>query len=386
MTQNINQSIALRWDIFCQVIDNLGDIGVSWRLARQLQNDCQQNVRLWVDDLSSFMKIAPQLKRDMNRQYCQNVEICLWQSPFPLCEPADIVIEMFACELPETYVAGMIQQLRAPVWINLEYLSAEGWVREYHGLHSPHPRLPLIKTFFFPGFVPGTGGLLREKDLIESKEAFDMKTERQFWNSIGVPPRKERECRVSLFCYEHAPIAELIAIWIKSSRPVYLIVPEGVVADSVTALSVASSVRSNRIIQSGQLSVQVIPFLEQNRYDQLLRACDLNFVRGEDSFVRAQWAGKPFVWNIYPQSGNAHWKKLNAFLEIYTEHMPDKTASALQKFWHGWNVMDEIDVSAWEAFLDCFELLIRLNRTWRQQLELQNDLTANLIQFVRNQL
>ena len=155
-----------RWDIFCTVIDNFGDIGICWRLARQLTQDHHQVVRLWVDDLISFSCIAPDVNPEIQQQVVLGVDIRHWQCVFVEVEPAEVVIEAFACELPDAYVATLLQAKKQPVWINLEYLSAELWVAQYHGLPSPHPRIPLIKTFFFPGFVQGTGGLIREKNLI----------------------------------------------------------------------------------------------------------------------------------------------------------------------------------------------------------------------------
>ena len=67
----------------------------------------------------------------------------------------------------------------------------------------------------------------------------------------------------------------------------------------------------------GALTVRVLPFVPQDDYDRLLWACDVNFVRGEDSFVRAQWAGQPFLWHIYLQDENLHHVKLRAFLQRY---------------------------------------------------------------------
>ena len=45
--------------IFCKVVDNYGDIGICWRLARQLQREHGVAVILWVDDLISFRRICP---------------------------------------------------------------------------------------------------------------------------------------------------------------------------------------------------------------------------------------------------------------------------------------------------------------------------------------
>ena len=39
----------MRIDLFCRVIDNWGDAGVCWRLARQLVRERGAQVRLWID-------------------------------------------------------------------------------------------------------------------------------------------------------------------------------------------------------------------------------------------------------------------------------------------------------------------------------------------------
>lgn len=375
-----------RWDIFCQVVDNFGDIGVCWRLARQLQRMHRQAVRLWVDDLASFSRIAPDVNPAIPCQVVQAIEIHHWQQPLGAIEPADIVIEAFACELPETYVAAMLQQARPPVWINLEYLSAEDWVRGCHGLPSPHPRLPLTRYFFFPGFVPGTGGLLRDSTVESRQDTVNTAEKNKCWERINIPDHKAGELRISLFCYDHAPINALITIWSNSPIPVFLIVPHGRMAEKISILMGHFSAPLNQIMQSGQLSVQVIPFMPQDDYDQLLWACDINFVRGEDSFVRAQWAMHPFVWHIYPQADRAHESKLNAFLKLYIADLPLEIAQAVTKFWYGWNNMGEIDPVRWASFAACNQALRVHGKNWADQLRAQDDLASNLVRFIRNRL
>ena len=100
------------------------------------------------------------------------VEVRHWAVSLPEVEPARVVIEAFACELPERHLQAMAQQQPRPAWINLEYLSAEDWVVGCHAMASPHPRLPLVKHFFFPGFDEATGGLLREPGLLARRDAF----------------------------------------------------------------------------------------------------------------------------------------------------------------------------------------------------------------------
>ncbi|HYN26742.1 MAG TPA: elongation factor P maturation arginine rhamnosyltransferase EarP, partial [Burkholderiales bacterium] len=212
----------MRWDLFCNVVDNFGDIGVSWRLARQLAGEHGAVVRLWVDDLATFRRLAPGLDPGANVQSLDGIEVRRWVTAFPAVEPADVVVETFGCELPAWYVEAMAACARPPVWINLEYLSAEPWVAGCHGLPSPHPRLPLTKFFFFPGFAAGTGGVLIDKALDRGRLAFQSDADgvAQFLASLGVPPRAQGEQLVSLFCYPQAPVAALLDAWAAGGRPV----------------------------------------------------------------------------------------------------------------------------------------------------------------------
>src|SRR5579871_6862430 len=163
-------------DIFCAVIDNFGDIGVCWRLARQLTGEHGWQVRVFVDDLHVFQRLCPSLAPERARQTVEGIVIEHWHEPShagDTLEVADVVIEAFACELPPIYIAAMAERARAPLWFNLEYLSAEDWVADFHLRPSPHSRYALNKTFFFPGLGPGTGGVLKERDLDAARTAFE---------------------------------------------------------------------------------------------------------------------------------------------------------------------------------------------------------------------
>ncbi|MEE8327565.1 MAG: elongation factor P maturation arginine rhamnosyltransferase EarP, partial [Nitrosomonadaceae bacterium] len=185
--------MKLRWDIFCTIVDNFGDVGFCWRLARQLVNEHGLEVRLWVDDLAIFSQIAPAIDVDEERQWLQGVEIYYWQQPFARIKPADVVIETFACKLPDNYILAMADLPQQPVWINLEYLSAENWTLDCHCLPSFHPHLSLTKYFFFPGFVEGTGGLLLEKNLLPARNGFNNVSQEVFWQETGIQSRREGE-------------------------------------------------------------------------------------------------------------------------------------------------------------------------------------------------
>lgn len=354
------------WDIFCRVIDNYGDIGVCWRLARQLKGEHGISVRLWVDDLLSLETLCQATVFDGQR--LEGVEIRHWPAAFPATDAADVVIEAFACDLPPAYLDAMARRATQPRWINLEYLSAEAWVEECHGLASPHPALALTKHFFFPGFTPRTGGLLREANLFRKRDAF----------ASSLPPQDR--LNVSLFCYDTAPVGELLDIWASGSIPVRCLVPPG-----KPLAAVKRHLGSDGPWELGNLRVEPIPFLPQADFDLLLWRCAVNFIRGEDSFVRAQWAAKPFVWHIYPQEDGAHLAKLDAFLARYAEPLPAAAADAATRLFHAWNTGEGLP-AAWEAYLAHLPALERHGRDWAQALATQNDLAANLVKFCGGKL
>ena len=367
-----------RWDIFCAVVDNFGDIGVCWRMAQQLADEHAVSVRLWIDKLDSFARLFPTISTEAAEQRVGPITIRHWTSDFPDVEVADVVIEAFACELPETYIAAMAQRPVAPVWINLEYLSAEDWVEGCHLLPSPHPQWPLTKSFFFPGFTSKTGGLLRERDLLANRAAFDATAEEAFWLSLRVPPRTDDELRVSLFCYANPALPELLQCWSDGAEAVRVLAAHGSATEQIVHWS-GTVLVPDSTLQRGSLTVQALPFLPQPIYDRLLWACDVNFVRGEDSFVRAQWAQRPFVWQIYPQSEQAHLVKLDAFLARYLDGF--KGAEAVRRCWQSWNGAGGMP-AVWRDFVAHRQSIQRHGYDWVSQLDRLGDLANNLVRFV----
>ena len=380
-------------DIFCTVIDNFGDVGVCWRLAKQLVREHGISVRLWVDDLSSFGRIFPEVDQYQSIQHCNNVEIRHWSlfvggDSFPNVEPAQLVVEAYACELPQSYVAAMVALENKPIWINLEYLSAEDWVEGCHCLPSPHPTLPLVKYFFFPGFTPQTGGLLIERDLLARRDAFQSEWHSQavFWETMGIPLPKPDEIRVSMFCYENLALSKLFSIWAQGNIPVVCLVPADRILPQVAAFFGRKGIGAGDVLQQKNLEVHVMPFIEQEKYDELLWACDINFVRGEDSFVRAQWAGKPFVWHTYRQIDDVHYKKLSAFMKLYCTGLQPEASQALYSLWEGWNMgksgSPAISTNIWNVYVSYTGLLQQHARAWSQHLS-KNNLVLNLLNFIK---
>ncbi|MBI1173752.1 MAG: elongation factor P maturation arginine rhamnosyltransferase EarP [Sideroxydans sp.] len=376
-------STPVHCDIFCTVVDNYGDIGVCWRLARQLANEHDVAVRLWVDDLASLQRLCPAVDPLLAVQQQSGIEVRHWTLSFPEVEPAQLVIEAFACELPERYVAAMANQQRKAVWLNLEYLSAEDWVAGCHKLPSPHPRLPLMKYFFFPGFTPQTGGLLLERDLLARRDAFqnDPQAIAAYWQTLALAAPRPDELRVSLFCYENPVLPELLHAWAQGEQPVTCLVPEGRVLSQLAGFFGQIQGGAGVAWQRGNLRLHVLPFVEQESYDRLLWACDINFVRGEDSFIRAQWAAKPCVWHIYPQHDGVHMQKLRAFMNLYCTGMQPEAAQALRIFWEWWNGEAGL-ASGWNGFRAYGSMFRQYSQAWAQQLA-GNSLALNLLDFSR---
>lgn len=376
------------WDIFCNVVDNFGDIGVAWRLARGLAREQDLAVRLWVDDLDAFRRIWPAVDPEAAEQSCEGVRVCAWRTPFAAAEPAGVVVEAFGCALPEAYLAAMARQSRPPVWINLEYLSAEPWVAAHHGLPSPHPRLPLTKHFFFPGYTADTGGLLVEADLAARRNRFVQGGIPGFWRQLGLEPPQAGELRVSLFAYENPAFAGLLDAWAADPRPVTCLVPEGRIAPQLAAWLGVPEVRAGEAHRRGSLGLQVLPFTDQDGYDRLLWACDLNFVRGEDSCVRAQWAAHPLVWQAYPQADDVHWHKMEALLGLYAAGLERATATAVAAMWRNWNGMpDAGDMQGcWAAWRAHEAVIERHAAAWSAHLVTAGSLAAKLVEFAENKL
>jgi len=403
--------VPLSFDIFCRVIDNYGDIGVCWRLARQLASraDCGE-IRLWTDDLASFARIAPDVAPNAATQIVEGVTILRWDddgrsgpASKPACPrissarpafrrdspgmqrpaealprpesflyPADIVIEAFACAPPAAYVERMTAR---QLWINLEYLSAEDWVESCHGLPSMQAN-GLRKFFFFPGFTPTTGGLLREPDLLSRREAWRSNPESRLalLERLGVEAAWLERLRagaalIYVYCYPQAPLPALMDALSRQARDTLVLLPEGIWPGALP-----NPPPSGRCLAEAC----VHPFVDQDSFDRLLWSSDLNIVRGEDSLVRAIWAGLPLIWQPYPQEEDAHLEKLRAWL-TRTPFPADVRRAML-----AWNHADALTAS--EALRE----LLRTgrlkqwehqSRTWCAELAQTNDLATRLLDF-----
>jgi uncharacterized repeat protein (TIGR03837 family) len=375
------------WDIFCKVIDNYGDIGVCWRLACGLAARGQQ-VRLWVDDAAALAWMAP--------LGCPGVAVKSWPDAASYT-PGDVWVEAFGCEITPEIIAACATFYWAkaqkhhlkPVWINLEYLSAEPYVARSHALPSlamAGPAKGLTKWFFYPGFTHGTGGLLREADLQARQARFDCADWlAQQGLAFGIDsPHASAPAptqTISLFCYEPAALSVWLEQLARGPQRTQLLVTPGRASSAVrTCLAVyfsneispqSNKIEHKQLLISEHLTLHFLPPLTQADYDHLLWSCQLNMVRGEDSVVRALWAGQPFIWHIYPQADGAHAAKLHAFLDWL------QAPADVRLFHQVWNGLSDqalptIDWTAYAAVV----------QSARQRLLAQSDLVSQLLKFV----
>ena len=299
----------MRWDIFCQIVDNYGDAGVCWRLARSLSSLHGQEVRIFCDDLPTLNLLASGTPSAIK----EKIDLQPWEASYhnarhPVQTP-DVVIEAFGCELPERYLAGLFIAPIKPLIINLEYLSAEPWIIDFHAKPSPQSH-GIPKYFFFPGFQESVGGLLIDPIPAESQIAANCVPDllRPTWTKL-----RSNAKRISICCYPGAPLRK----WLENLATLEMEIDVILTHGHSELLNVYGE---QPVELPSNLQLLSIPFVSQDEYDWVLSQCDFNIVRGEDSFVRAQLAGKPFIWHIYPQEDRAHEVKLAAFLDLYLEN------------------------------------------------------------------
>lgn len=371
----------MKIDVFCTVIDNWGDAGVCWRLSRQLCREWQAQVRLWIDAPEVLQPWLNECAHDEDLTVYAWNDTVNWQNTIP----AEWVIEAFACQIPEPYIERMKSLAVKPKWFNLEYLSAEPWVESHHLLCSPQSG-GLNKVFYFPGLTEKTGGLLRERDLLARRDAFVAEHSEYWQTCTGFLPTYNA-LKISVFGYEHLPLMQWLPALMQGEPTVQLAVAAG---KAQVAFANAWQQLDYRPPEHGQyaqgnLSAVFLPMLTQTEYDQLLWSADINAVRGEDSLVRAIWAGKPFFWDIYKQDDGAHWDKLRAFCVTYTRQADALSANLWTQWQMAWNNHESPTtqhfVDLWQIFSKHIDTLNIMSSNFCMQASKQTDLCSGLMAY-----
>lgn len=298
------------WIIFCRVVDHFGDAGFCWRLSVALRLLGIDRVVLVIDRLNVLDDLRGSQRVDGVTVLPWNVVEDQWsQHGVPAEHQADMVIEAFACNPPINYLKSLKPTAQ---WLTLDYLATEPWADSVHGQPSPSPALnhPAAKTrrWAVPGFSTKTGGLLH------GSWRHITPTERRAWRArLAGQSIKDDVFLVLAFGYQDAPWEEL---------------------EKLLAEQLPTGFSSYRFWQPKGIEYS------QSEFDQILQSCDLNFVRGEDSFVRAHWASAgpwqvPFIWQPYRQEEKAHGHKLAGWLNQMVCSPALKPLEAMHWAWNG---------------------------------------------------
>lgn len=389
--------------ILCRVVDNFGDAGVCWRLARQLAREHGWRVRLTIDRPEVLERLGARPDEDAGRGA---IVVERWHDETPAAsanaidartephpdiartgrrpetrprgQPDDVIVSAFGADPPPALRASLAGAPRRPLWVQLEYLSAEDWVATHHGLRSTKPHDGAVEHFYYPGFDERTGGLLREADLLARRDAFVGSDEQRKWLARRGIANEPDERLATLFCYPHAPLLPWFGAIAGGPTRWRVLVPDGV-ADAALVAHFGEAPAAGHSVHDAMLTVQRVPFLSQDEYDRLLWSADLNLVRGEDSWIRAHWAGRPFVWQPYPQEHGTHLVKLRAFL---ARMHADSEVESMMRAW----AQDGAIVPAWSSYSARLPRLASHYRDWSARLAAQPDLASRLVKFCTERL
>lgn len=359
-------------DIFCDVIDNFGDAGVCWRLASIFSRELRLPVKLYINDAETLSKITSDFDPKKLPIIVEGIEIHRWEDA-ETALPSQVVIETFGCRIPFAFEEKIAAARPQPVWINLEYLSAESWVEGCHGLPSPHPTLNVNKYYFFPGVTDKTGGLMIEQDLFVRQRQFS-KGRNKFLEAFSLNPSV---FTVFVFCYPSAPLDTFYETLRKTEKDINLLLPEGAATDILIDLHKKNPAHN--------IHLGISKMVPQADFDKFLWASDALIIRGEDSFARAQLSGKPFIWNIYSQTEETHIKKLEAFGERIKPFYGESYEAWLNMNL-SWSKSPEQLALCWKNWCCKLPLLEKSSIRWRDHLVSLSSLADNLLTFVKSKI
>lgn len=355
-------------DIFCEIIDNYGDIGVVYRIAKELQKIFPKSkIRAFLNKLDEFKKINSQVL-DLPSQNIDGIEYITFDYLRDNANElltAQVIIEAFGCQIPEEYME--IAYDNSELLINLEYLSAEDWIEDFHLQSSPLGRGKLKKVFFMPGFTEKSGGVIADSNYLERIQ--QVLENKEFYEKKYLSDIEDRENKIvgTLFSYEKnfTPLLEDLK---KLDKDVVILAMGEKTQDSLRKILKNFSIEDFRnSLKYGKIEIRFLNFLNQEEYEELINIVDFNFVRGEDSFIRAVLTGKPYMWHIYCQEEYAHMDKIEGFLDKYRrviENFSDEDFLLnMEKFFKDYNFRKENSLELEkESYLYFFENLAKIEK------------------------
>lgn len=312
-------------DIFCEIIDNFGDIGVVYRISKELKKIFQNvRIRMVLNRLEEFKAINKKVK-DADFQEIDGL-ICVTEKYVKenaeTFGTADVFIEAFGCNVPEEYIKRAKENSK--LWINLEYLSGEKWIEDFHLCESLIDSKTLKKIFYMPGFSEKSGGVIIDSGFLERKEYGKNNREevlKKYFPNVDIKDKLIG----TVFSYEKN-FDNLLEV-LKDYKKETLLILMGEKTQKSFSEILQKKLRENfgKIIKYGKITMMYADFLSQEEYEEVISAADFNFTRGEDSFVRGILLEKPFMWHIYLQEEKAHMDKIKAFTERFRESVEGLT-------------------------------------------------------------
>ena len=361
--------------VLCKVVDNFGDIGVVYRLCKQLLFiNPGLKINLVIDDLSSFKKINSKINPKLNFQNADGMDIYFWNDA-ELChkefikndgEKLCVILECFQCGRPEWMEKILFQEKlnRTVLIIMIDYLTAEKYAEDFHCLKSLTRSAKVQKVNFMPGFTEKTGGLIIDSE----------------WEK----PEYNKDGPVLFFTYEKnwSPFVKAVSEWAKDNpfwqnKKSFLLAPG---RGKKSFLDAWSSLPK-------ALPLTNLDFMNQNEWDKMMKSSSVLFIRGEESLSRACLSGIPFVWHAYPQSEEYQLVKVNALLERIKIHFSEEEYKLIKNLWIDFNTNDkELDKEKFyndtKLFLQNAQKLEKGFMDFTLSLRKNGDLASNLMTFI----
>ena len=324
----MNKQVVL---ILCKVIDNYGDIGVAYRLAKALSRlRPSLALSLAVSDLAAFKLLCPRIDsaKTAQRVLVGNAEwlVADWNARSARdaqTDPDDlgIIIECFQCGRPAWLEDALFSDgfSRTVHIVDIDYLTAEEYADEFHLLKSGTRKTSVKKILFMPGFTQKTGGLIFER--------------------TEPLPAEQNVFRVLVFSYgrDFLPVVRAMRDFGRQKKTEN---PSFSLCALVAAGKSAAPFRAAWEALGRPFRAEFIDFLPQERWDALLASCDFAFVRGEDSLSRACLLGIPFVWHAYAQEDDYQLVKVSALLSRMEPFFETRDFEALSDAWKRFNTSE----------------------------------------------
>ena len=378
--------------VLCKVVDNFGDIGVVYRLAKQLKKINPQNqINLVTDNLDSFNKICSTVNPVLGFQTLEGLNVYNWKAA-DFCHEAfskndgelmPVILECFQCGRPEWMERILFdEKLERTVHIlMIDYLTAEKYAEDFHCLQSLTRSSKVQKVNFMPGFTEKTGGLIIDDP----------------WKEV---PERNPEGPVLVFTYEKnwKSLASCLKSWSsEKGRKVYVAQGRGrqsfIDAWNEVQLSEKSPDTWTKLPDLSYLPrsekkpeplLEELSYINQEQWDELMKGCSALVIRGEESMSRACLSGIPFIWHAYPQSDEYQLVKVRALLERMRRHFNEEDFKIVEGAWLEINNESVPDTSQnpYDDFFSAADRLAPAFYDFACSLRKNGDLASNLMTYI----